>query len=99
LSAECKESILQTKHALGVDGARMISKDTPQSPERKSVKEFGKSFKDPGCDSDTQKNASSARNSEKNIKGREGDSLEEMSASLNDSANDPMLPTEVIQVG
>ncbi|KAI5602598.1 hypothetical protein BDE02_01G165500 [Populus trichocarpa] len=94
LSAECKESILQTKHALGVDGARMISKDTPQSPERKSVKEFGKSFKDPGCDSDTQKNASSARNSEKNIKGREGDSLEEMSASLNDSANDPMLPTE-----
>uniref|UniRef100_A0A6M2F561 PX domain-containing protein n=1 Tax=Populus davidiana TaxID=266767 RepID=A0A6M2F561_9ROSI len=94
LSAECKESILQTKHALGVDGAQMISKDTTQSPVRKSVKEFGKSFKDPGCDSDTQKKASSARNLEKNIKGREGDSLEEMSASLNDSANDPMLPTE-----
>ncbi|KAF9690003.1 hypothetical protein SADUNF_Sadunf01G0150800 [Salix dunnii] len=93
LSAACKESILQTKHTLGVDGAQMISKDTPQSPVRKSVKEFGKSFKDPGCDSDTQ-NASSARNLEKNIKGRDGNCLEEMPTSLNDTANDPSLPTE-----
>lgn len=77
----------------------MISKDTPQSPVRKSVKEFGKSFKDPGCDSDTQKDASSARNLEKNIKGRDGNCLEEMPTSLNDTANDPSLPTEVIKVG
>ncbi|KAJ6427393.1 hypothetical protein OIU84_022898 [Salix udensis] len=94
LSADCKESILQTKHTLWVDGAQMISKDTPQSPVRKSVKEFGKSFKDPGCDSDTQKDASSARNLEKDIKGRDGNCLEEMPTSLNDTANDPSLPTE-----
>ncbi|KAJ6715203.1 PHOX (PX) DOMAIN-CONTAINING PROTEIN [Salix viminalis] len=94
LSADCKESILQTKHTLWVDGAQMISKDTPQSPVRKSVKEFGKSFKDPGCDSDTQKDASSARNLEKDIKGRDGNCLEEMPTSLNYTANDPSLPTE-----
>ncbi|KAJ6394536.1 hypothetical protein OIU77_023689 [Salix suchowensis] len=94
LSADCKESILQAKHTLWVDGAQMISKDTAQSPVRKSVKEFGKSFKDPGCDSDTQKDASSARNLEKNIKGRDGNCLEEMPTSLNDTANDPSLPTE-----
>ncbi|CAK7356694.1 unnamed protein product [Dovyalis caffra] len=94
MSAECKESILQTKHTLGADGVRMISKDIPCSPVRKSVKESGKSFKDPGSDSDMQKNASSVRNLEKNVKGREGDSLEEMSASIHDTASDPKLPTE-----
>ncbi|KAH8514356.1 hypothetical protein H0E87_007260 [Populus deltoides] len=91
LSAECKESILQTKHNLGAVGARMISKDTPRSPV-KSIKESGRSLKDPGSDSDMQKNVSSARNLEENV--RVGDSLEEMSASIHDTASDHMLPTE-----
>ncbi|KAL9350705.1 hypothetical protein Peur_057960 [Populus x canadensis] len=91
LSAECKESILQTKHNLGAVGARMISKDTPCSPV-KSIKESGRSLKDPGSDSDMQKNVSSARNLEENV--RVGDSLEEMSASIHDTASDHMLPTE-----
>ncbi|KAL9387793.1 hypothetical protein Peur_020917 [Populus x canadensis] len=91
LSAECKESILQTKHNLGAVGARMISKDTPRSPV-KSIKESGRSLKDPGSDSDMQKNVSSARNLEENV--RVGDSLEEMSVSIHDTASDHMLPTE-----
>ncbi|KAL3598422.1 hypothetical protein D5086_006340 [Populus alba] len=91
LSAECKESILQTKHNLGADGARMISKDTPRSPV-KSIKESGRSLKDPGSDSDMQKKVSSARNLEENV--REGDSLEEMSVSIHDTVSDHMLPTE-----
>ncbi|KAI5593991.1 hypothetical protein BDE02_03G046900 [Populus trichocarpa] len=91
LSAECKESILQTKHNLGAVGARMISKDTPRSPV-KSIKESGRSLKDPGSDSDMQKNVSSARNLEENV--RVGDSLEEMSASIHDTASAHMLPTE-----
>ncbi|XP_011001603.1 PREDICTED: uncharacterized protein LOC105108834 isoform X2 [Populus euphratica] len=91
LSAECKESILQTKHNLRADGAQMISKETPHSP-MKSIKDSGRSLKDPGSDSDMQKNVSSARNLEKNVK--VGDSLEEMSASIHDTASDHMLPTE-----
>jgi hypothetical protein len=44
-----------------------------------------------------QKNVSSARNLEENV--RVGDSLEEMSASIHDTASAHMLPTEVIKVG
>lgn len=96
LGTEHKESVLQTKNNFGADVVRMSAKDMSHSPGKKAGKVFGKSFKNPGSDSDMQKNASEVRNVGKIVKGRESDGLEQMSESLHDAAIDPTLPTEVI---
>lgn len=66
----------------------------------KPVKEHGKPFEDSGSDSDTrvQKNAPSAVNLVKKVKGREGDGLLETSEVPSDAENDSSLPTEVTTV-
>jgi sorting nexin-13 len=97
LSTESKESAFKIKNNVVADVLRSNEKGMSCSPVKKLGKEFGMSFDNSGCDSDsrTQNHAASLTNSGNTAKGRDGDGLEEASESLLDATTDPTLPTEV----
>ncbi|KAF2323362.1 hypothetical protein GH714_034840 [Hevea brasiliensis] len=93
LGTDNKDSSLQTKHNVVTDGVKMSPKYTSHSPGKKLGKEHGKSLKDSGSDSDTQKNVS-VSNFGKIVKGRQTDGLGQTSELIHDTASDLTLPTE-----
>ncbi|KAG4211749.1 hypothetical protein ERO13_A02G086700v2 [Gossypium hirsutum] len=93
LDTESKESARQMKPNLAMDGLRNAK--NMSYPPKVLTKEQGNSIEDSGSNSDTgMSKISFVRHTEKNVKGKANDGMEDASELVLDAVSHPTFPTE-----